>query len=160
MVDQKPKAPCEDTSEQEPALQEDFARNIHNDITVAGNIEKNITTDEEPPVRYPDGFEPFWEAYPVHVGKKPCAAAWAKKRLQGRTAEILADIALRKKKNRRWVDGYYTNPLTYLNQELWMDDWASSPALCVTAGNNSQMAQPESQHGGSVPVNRPPVTRL
>lgn len=156
--DQNETSAHDDASGQHPPTEEDSERNSRNNITPDGNIEK-IITPAEPAPKYPDGFEPFWEAYPVHVGKKPCAAAWAKKRLQGRTAEILADIALRKKKNRRWLDGYYANPLTYLNQELWMDDWASSPALCVAA-SASERAQPESQHRGSVPVNRPPVTRL
>ena len=156
--DQNETSAHEDASGQHPPAREDSARNIRNDITPDGNIEKIITPVESAP-KYPDGFEPFWEAYPVHVGKKPCAVAWAKKRLQGRTAEILADIALRKKKNRRWLDGYYANPLTYLNQELWMDDWASSPTLCVAA-NASERTQTESRHGGSVQAIRPPVTRL
>lgn len=154
---QKAKSPQDDTSEPVQAVVTGSLRNIQENITTDGNIENIITTDHPAP-KYPDGFEAFWAAYPVHQGKKPCAAFFARKRLWKSLPAILADIALRKAKNRRWIDGFATNPLTYLNQELWLDDWVSSPALCVAATTGSVALAVHETASSSAP--RPPVVRL
>lgn len=154
---QKAKSPQDDTSEPVQAVVTGSLRNIQENITTDGNIENIITTDHPAP-KYPDGFEAFWAAYPVHQGKKPCAAVFARKRLWKSLPAILADIALRKAKNRRWIDGFATNPLTYLNQELWLDDWVSSPALCVAATTGSVALAVHETASSSAP--RPPVVRL
>lgn len=130
-------------------------RNIQENITTDGNIE-NVITTEHPAPKYPEGFDEFWAAYPVHQGKKPCAAVFARKRLWKSLPAILADIELRKAKNRRWIEGFATNPATYLNQELWLDDWVSSPALCVTATGSAARAG----HETASPSPRSPVVRL
>lgn len=148
---QNQNTPHSDTSGQEPAVQTDSARNIQADMTTDGNI-GNVIAPCDPGPKYPEGFETFWAAYPVHNGKKPCAAVFARKRLANSLPAIIADIALRKTKNQRWLNGFYTNPLTYLNQELWLDDWVSSPALCTSPG-----ASPGHQ---PAPSTRPTVTRL
>lgn len=152
---QKPKAPQDDTSEPVQAVDTGSPRNIPSNTSTDGNIENIITTDHPAP-KYPEGFDEFWAAYPVHNGKKPCAAVFARKRLWKSLPAILADIALRKARNRRWIDGFATNPLTYLNQELWLDDWVSSPALCVSATGSAARIG----HETASPSPRSPVVRL
>jgi hypothetical protein len=68
-----------------------------------------------------DRFDEFWEAYPVKTGKKQSRDKWKAMGLVRFADEILADVAAKQAQDRRWVDGYRPNPLTYLNQERWND---------------------------------------
>jgi len=68
---------------------------------------------------YPLGFVDFWDAYPVKVGKADAARAWAKKRPP--LAKCLQTIAWQKK-SRKWLDGFITNPATWINRGSWDDE--------------------------------------
>lgn len=67
-------------------------------------------------------FAEFWAAYPRKVGKAPSLAKWKAKRLDALADRILADIAERSRRDRKWLEGYIPNPLTYLTQERWEDE--------------------------------------
>lgn len=77
------------------------------------------------PVAKPDGFARFWEAYPNKVGKPVAAKAYAKalKRISGPDPPgvILAGVE-RAKASRKWREGIYPNPATWLNQDRWLDE--------------------------------------
>lgn len=68
-----------------------------------------------------DRFDEFWAAYPGSAAKPQCLAKWKSKGLDALANAILADIANKKANDRRWLDGFTPNPLTYLNQERWND---------------------------------------
>jgi len=67
-------------------------------------------------------FEDFWSAYPKKVGKAAAQAKWKSKRLDAKADELIADIQLRAGSDRKWLEGYIPNPLTYLSQERWHDE--------------------------------------
>lgn len=69
----------------------------------------------------PDRFAEFWQAYPDKTGRKPCAEKWKAKRLNAEADRIIADVRARAANDRKWLDGFIPNPLTYLNQERWND---------------------------------------
>jgi hypothetical protein len=66
-------------------------------------------------------FDEFWSVYPVKTEKRQCAAKWIAEALDAHVDLILADIAAKSDKDRRWLEGYIPNALTYLNQERWND---------------------------------------
>jgi hypothetical protein len=66
-------------------------------------------------------FDDFWREYPTKTAKPQCAAKWAKKGCDLLADRIVADVVAKKAGDRRWLDGYVPNPLTYLNQERWND---------------------------------------
>jgi hypothetical protein len=66
-------------------------------------------------------FEEFWAAYPSKVAKPQCLRKWKSAGLDEKADAILANIAARRSGDRRWLEGFIPNPLTYLNQERWND---------------------------------------
>jgi hypothetical protein len=83
--------------------------------------------DQTPMVR--EGrFDEFWQAYPKKAGKLPASKKWTQKKLDGKADLILADIRERTGSDRKWLEGYIPNPLTYLTQERWDDEIDRRPA--------------------------------
>ena len=74
--------------------------------------------DAEP---LPDRFADFWQVYPDKTGRKPSAEKWKAKRLDAIADRIIADVRARAASDRKWLDGFVPNPMTYLNQERWND---------------------------------------
>lgn len=66
-------------------------------------------------------FDEFWSAYPVKTEKRQCAVKWIAEGLDAHIDSMLADIAAKSEKDRRWLGGYIPNAMTYLNQERWND---------------------------------------
>ncbi|GGA01344.1 helix-turn-helix domain-containing protein [Dyella caseinilytica] len=66
-------------------------------------------------------FDEFWNAYPTKTEKRQCAEKWIADGLDEHVDLMLADIAAKSERDRRWLDGYVPNALTYLNQERWND---------------------------------------
>jgi len=79
-------------------------------------------------------FAKFWAAYPKKVGKKPCEQKWRTKKLWRMGLYLLRDVETRKAKDRKWLEGYIPNPLTYLNQERWNDE--------LEVGHGDQKSKP------------------
>ncbi len=68
----------------------------------------------------------FWDLWPVgkKAAKTKCQSRW--KALTDEQADLVfQDLSTKKRATRdpKWVDGFIPNPLTYLNQERWTDDW-------------------------------------
>ncbi len=72
-------------------------------------------------------FGDFWNAYPKHVKRKPTEAKWKAKRLDGMADEIVADVRKRVRADKRWLDGFIPDPLTYITQERWQDEMQGGP---------------------------------
>lgn len=97
-------------------------------------------------------FETFWEAYPKKRKKKTSREIWMRKKPD--LEKLIADVAHRMKKDRRWVEGFVPDPTTYLNQERWNDevepidlkvgvkstaDWAADLGLHQNPGEEDDM---------------------
>ena len=80
---------------------------------------KDITNKKE---RYIDRFADFWFVYPKKRNKKGTLSKWKLKKLNEIADQLIADVLLRIKEDRRWIDGYAPDPKTYLNQERWNDE--------------------------------------
>lgn len=74
-------------------------------------------------------FAEFWTAYPSKVARKTSHAKWVAKALDAKADQIIADVEQRKQHDRRWLDGFIPNPLTYLTQERWNDGVARGPPI-------------------------------
>jgi len=80
---------------------------------------KDITNKKE---RYIDRFADFWFVYPKKRNKKGSIYKWKLKKLNEIADQLIADVLLRIKEDKRWVDGFVPDPLTYINQERWNDE--------------------------------------
>ena len=69
-----------------------------------------------------DRFEDFWIVYPQKRNKKGSRDKWKLKNLDSIVDQLIADVHLRITTDKRWVDGYIPDPLTYINQERWNDE--------------------------------------
>jgi len=80
--------------------------------------------------RHTERFDAFWAQYPTghRKAKKRAREIWARKRLDNRADEIMADLARRPVHDDQWRQGYIPNPSTYLNQERWTDDYRQPAA--------------------------------
>jgi hypothetical protein len=67
-------------------------------------------------------FDEFWAEYPNKTGKKDCVKKWRVRGLDEKADIIIRDVKTRKQKDRRWLDGFVPNPLTYINGDRWEDD--------------------------------------
>lgn len=81
-----------------------------------------------------DLFAEFWSAYPAKTAKPQCRAKWQSKNLDALADLILADVASKRASDRRWLDGYIPNPLTYLNQRRWEDPVQTRQRPAATNG--------------------------
>jgi len=95
--------------------------------------------------RHTKRFDEFWAQYPTghRKAKKRAREIWARKRLDDRADEIMADLARRPVHDDQWRQGYIPNPSTYLNQERWTDDYrqpAAQGARCSTVQSQSDAA--------------------
>lgn len=87
----------------------------------------------------PNGFDRFWEAWPTSqrkVGKSACAKKWRSAKLDRSAEQIIAHV-LAMKVTKQWLDGYDPAPLTYINQQRWMD---GAPAAASSVENSSLFA--------------------
>lgn len=86
-------------------------------------------------------FDEFWAAFPSRPGtsksnKKGALAKWKARKLDSVADLILADIDLRKRLDKRWLDGFCPDPCTYLNQDRWNDDKPAQGPSVATAGHS------------------------
>lgn len=71
----------------------------------------------------PSGFVRFWESWPSSprkVGKAPCVKKWRASKLE-RSADQIIDHVMAMKGTKQWRDGFEPAPMTYLNQQRWLD---------------------------------------
>lgn len=87
-------------------------------------------------------FEDWWQQYPRKVGKKAAREKWKAKSLDNQADQLIADVQLRAGTDRKWLDGYIPNPLTYLTQERWDDEIdRGRPNLRAVAGGGRRGAE-------------------
>lgn len=88
-------------------------------------------------------FDQFWTAYPRKAGKGAARKVWAKAKLDGNLAVILAAVA-RQKGSEQWrKEGgqFIPHPATWLRQERWEDEGLSPPAARAQAAAESARAR-------------------
>lgn len=89
-------------------------------------------------VQPPSRFDDFWKVYPKKVGKKKCKDAWKRRKFETKVVQdtcmkdgdvelsmadvIIADVERRVKSDRKWLEGFVPNPLTYINGDRWEDE--------------------------------------
>jgi len=83
-----------------------------------------------PPAATLTAFDEFWKSYPRKVGKGDARRAWAKAKLDGKLAVILAAVVRQKGADQWRKDGgqFIPNPATWLRQERWEDEGIEAPA--------------------------------
>lgn len=70
-----------------------------------------------------EGFANFWKTWPSSdrkTARMECFKRWKAKGLEGSTAEIIAHVE-GVRDTKKWTSGYAPAPLTYLNQQHWLD---------------------------------------
>ncbi len=114
----------------------------HSVLADSGESADAPKIENTPPTKTKSRFADFWEAYPSKVARPTCEAKWKAKKLDPIADTIIDDIRKRSATDRKWLDGFIPNPLTYLNQERWTDSIDQSAAK-QRAGSPKQSA-----HGG------------
>lgn len=73
-------------------------------------------------------FDDFWKAYPIKRDKKKAKTAWMRKKLNGKSEDIVKDVINRISNDPQWIKGYIPLPTTYINGERW-DDELTNPVI-------------------------------
>lgn len=110
----------------------------------SSNRQGNRQSARVTPATTADRFAEFWTAYPNKTAKPQCLAKWKAKHLDAIADRILADVAKKAAQDRRWLDGFVPNPLTYLNQERWNDPVQPRPGAAgspPTTGKQTALEQ-------------------
>jgi hypothetical protein len=101
-----------------------------------GEIEIDLPP-EEPPMskaalakQLGEDFNDWYAIYPKHVGRGAAVNSYTKARKNGATSDDLLNGAMRYAVERKGQDPQFTKaPATWLNQECWADEIASTAAL-------------------------------
>lgn len=85
------------------------------------NINSNNLTEitSNPGKEY---FSIFWALYPSKKGKGAVEPKWYKLSTQTQE-EIIEHLRERVNKDKQWSRGYIPNPLTFINQKRWLDEY-------------------------------------
>lgn len=81
-------------------------------------------------------FQEFWDLYPKtprKVGKSPCQKKWKAKKLDEH-ADVIIEHVKAMSLTKQWIDGFEPSPITYLNQNRWLDE--------VIAGSTASLKTP------------------
>lgn len=68
------------------------------------------------------GFEAFWAAYPLKVGKLSALKVWTKLHPDAALVQAILKSVDEHTYCRRWRDGFICNPDTFLRQGRWLDE--------------------------------------
>ena len=117
--------------------------NICAQVQTNARLDVDVVVDvvvEKPSVRQAARFAEFWTAFPARPGRakpnrKGCEAKWKARGLDSLADRILADVAMRKRSDQGWIDGYAPNPETYLNQNRWEDGPPEAVASVATTSS-------------------------
>jgi len=109
-------------------------------------INKNDSLAENNALAKKDvGFDNFWEVFPKKRNIKGARAKWNLKKLDLIADAIIADVLLRITDDRRWVEGFIPDPLTYINQERWNDEVEKLVVQAPTKGTFDSKSNIEKQ---------------
>lgn len=67
-------------------------------------------------------FVEWWDAYAKKADRKKCLAVWKRRNLDSKADMLIADAFNRHANDAKWIAGYQSNPLTYLNGDKWEDE--------------------------------------
>lgn len=91
-------------------------------------------------------FEEFWKAYPRHENRKKAKDIWARKKLDAKSAGIIADVVNRKANHAPWQDAkFIPHATTYLNGERWQDEIKKTQEIANVQQSTQQPTHPHSQ---------------
>jgi uncharacterized protein YdaU (DUF1376 family) len=98
-------------------------RTFNERSTVAEQNNKQQTTNSKKTIGQTtsDRFQDFWSKYPKKVKKKEALKVWKSMKLDTKADILITDIENRLNKDRRWKEGYITDPPVYLRGERWED---------------------------------------
>lgn len=107
------------------AVTENPSRETRDGKPATSNTEERNKEEDIPPVvpQSPLGFDAFWQAYPLKVGKPKALASWNKQKLEAISGDVLGGLD-RWKRSSQWKrDGgkFIPHPTTFLNQRRWED---------------------------------------
>ena len=96
------------------------------EVVSENNPNQEPRTKNKTPSSRCDGvrFEEFWNVWPSSkrkIGKGGCIKKWNKRNLDEIADRIIAHVK-KMKLSDQWLSGYDPAPLTYLNQDRWLDD--------------------------------------
>lgn len=109
------------------AVEREAKRKQHEDST---NRDTDGSTNDQPNQSQkevqklssvPDGFSQFWKTWPPgprKAAKQKCLTLWKRKKLEDKSADILAHV-LAMKNTSDWRGGFVPAPAVYLNDERW-----------------------------------------
>jgi len=66
-----------------------------------------------------DGFNEFWNAYPIKTGKGAAEKSWKKEKPN---IDLVLNALVWQQDSKKWLDGFIPNPSTYINQKRWLDE--------------------------------------
>ena len=90
------------------------------------------------------GFEQWWRAYPSgsrRAGKFPCHKIWVAQGLEDRRSQEWTALD-RWKLTKKWTDGYWPAPKTYLNARMGSEE-PSAEQAGVSQGSPAPVFQNE-----------------
>jgi uncharacterized protein YdaU (DUF1376 family) len=66
-----------------------------------------------------DGFNEFWNSYPIKTGKGAAEKSWKKEKPN---IDLVLKALVWQQDSKKWLDGFIPNPSTYINQKRWLDE--------------------------------------
>lgn len=97
---------------------------------------------------YTPEFEEFWAAYPAgrKGGKWDAFRAWEKLHCAGIKDTLIADIATRSAKHRKWLEGFQPEASRYLNGRLWHEPIDETPPRPAARGSPDRRDAEQHNH--------------
>ena len=86
-------------------------------------------------------FDEWWNVYAKKADRKKCLAVWKRRNLDSQADMLIADAISRHANDRKWRDGYQSNPLTYLNGDKWEDEVENE--INETAARSTRHQKPQ-----------------
>ena len=97
-----------------------FAKRSLSDRSANGEQSPIYTDTDTKKDKYTDGFEKFWNTYPIKAGKGSALKAWVKA-IKKATPEIIVEGAGRYASDPNREPEFTAHPATWLNGERWLD---------------------------------------
>lgn len=111
------------------------AVNANVNVNANANVNDNVIQSPPTPPKgadvYGERFEKFWAAYPKKQGKGAAEKAFRKIKPSGDLLQRMISAIEEQSKSDQWTRDrgqYIPNPSTWLNQERWNDETASTQA--------------------------------
>jgi hypothetical protein len=124
-------SPCQPPAQHWPSTGPTLATNKNCEVFVSKDT--HTLGARAPGTITPSRFQDWWAVYPKKRAKAACLRKWTLARLDPKADRLIDDVKARIARDARWQRGYVPDPLTYLNQSRWEDEFgdlnASTPVL-------------------------------